>query len=647
MSLEQLIKLKAHGVPSEMEKLINSLISVASKKPLNTRESPSIISLITDEDIKLSGARDLIDVLRTIPGFDFGVDVEGVVGVGVRGNWANEGKVLLLFDGMEMNEILFATLQFGNHYPVDQIKRIEIIRGPGSAIYGGFAAYGVINIISKQGDDLNGVALGGIYGQGETDFIRRNVNLSVGQKVKDFEYSFSGMMGEGQRSDQRYTDFSDSSYSMIRNSNLNPAFFNAALKFKGLSFRYIGDFYNTNMKDGYGDVVPGIAVHETFKSHFYDLKQVITASKKLTITPRITYKSQSPWKSNAYSGKEAYNRTASRALGNVTASYNYNRYVNFVIGGEFYRDQAEDHVEDSYFSNGEQKISYYNYAFFSQGLIKTRFVNFIVGARYDKHSEYGDAFVPRVGLTKKYGAFHFKALYSKSFRAPSIENVNYSTIEGIKPELTQVNELELGYKLGRKSIITLNVFDISTKNPIVYFTDSSNADFYINSGGSGTQGLEAEYKLKLNKINFGINYAFYTAANKDKIGDYEVAEDEPALLAFSNHRLNFNATCRPNKKLSVCLTASYYSARWAVTSVDTAGASVFEKLAPSTLLNIFINYEPVKGLNIGIGAYDALSQKFLFVQPYDGGHAPLPGPTRELVFKLQYNLNFKKKESAN
>src|SRR5437762_3210103 len=75
MSLEQLIQLKAHGVPSELEELINSLILAASKRPLTARESPGIVSLITQEEIRNSGARDLMDVLRLVPGIDFGMDV--------------------------------------------------------------------------------------------------------------------------------------------------------------------------------------------------------------------------------------------------------------------------------------------------------------------------------------------------------------------------------------------------------------------------------------------------------------------------------------------------------------------------------------------------------------------------------------------
>ncbi|HXD92780.1 MAG TPA: TonB-dependent receptor plug domain-containing protein, partial [Bacteroidia bacterium] len=282
MTIEQLLSLKAHGVPSELEKLINSLISVASKKPLNVRESPSIVTLVTAEEIKNSGARDLIDVLRLVPGVDFGVDVQGVVGIGMRGNWAHEGKVLILLDGQEMNEILYATTQFGNHFPIDQIKKIEIIRGPGSAIYGGYAEYGVINIITKQGGDINGVAVSGIYGQSEKDYMRRNINLSAGKKLGDFEWSVSGMIGQGQRSDQNYTDVHGNSYSMIGNSALNPAFANIGVSYKGLSFRAIGDFYHTTTQDGYDAIYPK-PYTQNFNSMYFELKYLWKVSNKLTI----------------------------------------------------------------------------------------------------------------------------------------------------------------------------------------------------------------------------------------------------------------------------------------------------------------------------------------------------------------------------
>jgi outer membrane receptor for ferrienterochelin and colicin len=643
MSLEQLLKIKAHGVPSELEKLINSLIAVASKKPLNTRESPSIVSLITEDEIKKSGARDIMDVLRLVPGIDFGLDVEGVVGIGIRGNWAHEGKVLVLLDGQEQNEMLFATTQFGNHFPIEQIKKIEVIRGPGSAIYGGFAEYGVINIITRQAEDINGVTISGTYGQMASDYGRRNANLSIGKKIGDFSFSLSGVYGQGQRSDAEYTDPNDSTYSMAGNSSLNPRYFNAAVAYKGLSARFIGDFYQTTVGQGYGEINQEGAVEENYKSMYSEVKYVLNLDDKLTITPRINWKKQTPWQTEAYGEKEAYDRTATRTTVNVTASYNANRYINFVLGGESNKDKATENLDSAFFNNHNKQIEYSSYAFFGQGLIKTRFVNFIVGARYDKHNIYGDAFVPRIGLTKKYKKFHFKALYSNSFRAPAIENIDLAPEEGIRPEFTQVAELELGYQVTRKSIFTANFYDISTDNPIIYYTDNS-ADYYMNFGHSGTRGAEAEFRIKDKWGHVALNYAFYTAGGKEKVGLYEVAESESSLLGFANHRINLNACWNVTKDLSVNLTGSYYDKRWACTGVDTLGNTIQEQLDPTILVNLFIKYNtPVKGLSISAGVYDALNHNINFIQPYDGGHPPLPGPTREIIFRLQYDLNFKKK----
>ena len=78
-------------------------------------------------------------------------------------------------------------------------------------------------------------------------------------------------------------------------------------------------------------------------------------------------------------------------------------------------------------------------------------------------------------------------------------------------------------------------------------------------------------------------------------------------------------------------------------AIDSSDNSVIKRLDPTLLLNFFVRYEtPIKGLSVGIGVYDALNQKFKFIQPYNGGHAPLPGPSREIIFRLHYNLQFKK-----
>jgi len=74
------------------------------------------VSVITAQEIKAMGARDLTDVLTTIPGIHFASDVTGIIGIGVRGAWAHEGKALILWDGHEMNEPMFSVVPFGHHF---------------------------------------------------------------------------------------------------------------------------------------------------------------------------------------------------------------------------------------------------------------------------------------------------------------------------------------------------------------------------------------------------------------------------------------------------------------------------------------------------------------------------------------------------
>ena len=164
----------------------------ANQKATCTKQAAGIVTVITGKEIRNMGARDLIDVLQLVPGFSFGVDVSNVVGLGIRGIQAHEGKVAVFIDGINLNEHRFGTTQFGNHFPVEQIERIEIIRGPGSIIYGNFAEMGVINIISKNASQIDGVEVSGQYGRFERGEARKTSELVAGKKWNDWEVTLSG-----------------------------------------------------------------------------------------------------------------------------------------------------------------------------------------------------------------------------------------------------------------------------------------------------------------------------------------------------------------------------------------------------------------------------------------------------------------------
>ena len=102
---------------------------VASFAVTKLKDSPAVVTVISGEDIRTSGARDLIDILNMVPGYFVGQDVQNIVGAGFRGLWGEEGKILLMIDGKEINELMFSTLQLDNGFPVELIERVEVVRG--------------------------------------------------------------------------------------------------------------------------------------------------------------------------------------------------------------------------------------------------------------------------------------------------------------------------------------------------------------------------------------------------------------------------------------------------------------------------------------------------------------------------------------
>lgn len=137
------------------------IVSIASRYEQPISQAPSNVYVITDEDIRQSGATDLPTVLRRIPGIDV-MQMSGAdFNVSVRGdNQPLANKLLVLVDGRSIYVDVQGTV-FWKAIPVTlpEIKRIEVLKGPASAVYGFNAFDGVINIITKSPTEMAGTTL--------------------------------------------------------------------------------------------------------------------------------------------------------------------------------------------------------------------------------------------------------------------------------------------------------------------------------------------------------------------------------------------------------------------------------------------------------------------------------------------------------
>lgn len=135
-------------------------VFTASKYSQRVTDAPSTVSVVTAREIELYGYRTLDDVLRSLPGFfvtnDRNYSFVGVRGFDLPGDYSS--RVLLLIDGHRMNEAIFAQPYTGFDGPVDlgNVQRVEVIRGPGSAVYGTNALFAVVNVVTDRGRDLQG-----------------------------------------------------------------------------------------------------------------------------------------------------------------------------------------------------------------------------------------------------------------------------------------------------------------------------------------------------------------------------------------------------------------------------------------------------------------------------------------------------------
>lgn len=555
--------------------LLNLEVTVATKTAMAVEEAPSIVSVITGEEIENMGARNIVDVLRTVPGFDltYSNNTPGHI-MTIRGiqSQSFNRKVKIMIDGHSMQAMYFSTPY--DHFrclPIAGIKQIEIIRGPGSALYGTGAFLGAVNIITKDGgDEPSKLSFEG----GSHDTIKPSGELSYKKgdwKIRAYAHHYET---EGHEREIR-EDFAgkrpifESSAPGPMNTNLETQ--NLNLKINHNDFYFAGFFQKLNT-----DTPAGVARVLTDEDDLDQLYSYAELGYKMRLSDRSGLNFRAfydyaaidhvfeifPEETSAlYEGFAAdegmYGEPQGKwsvaggeimsdyevwqgiqLVGGVSCEYyrqwdithhaNYNLTgADLVVDGVNYprfpyvRLEGDGLADISENGNYNQDADRTVYAMYAQGMFdfKKLFslekgveaLSLTAGVRYDDYSDFGNTANPRFGLVyAPVKRFYFKALYGTAFRAPDTNEmyVSNNPSGSGNPDLNPETITTMEFLAGCQITKHLS-FNLTYFNVEAEDLVQRVNRAYVNIGRMESNGVEGEFRAGFDRHKYGyVNFTW-------------------------------------------------------------------------------------------------------------------------------------------
>ncbi|MBI5435567.1 MAG: TonB-dependent receptor [Nitrosomonadales bacterium] len=567
--------ISAHAAPpSEEEELAlvygdKSFVTIASGARQPIARAPSVATVVTAEDIAASGAADLDEVLETVPGLHVARSPIGYNPIyTIRGiHTQYNPQVLMLVNGVPITGVIFGdrSLVWGG-MPVENIARIEVIRGPGSALYGADAFSGVINIITKTAADLNGTQLGlragsfnsrdawvqhgGAWGAfdaaaylraGATDGQRQIIAADALSGTL-FPSLAPGPVNLGRDAIDGRLDLSRDKWRLRagfqqRSNGRTGAGVASALDPVGSNF---GQRVSTDLTYQDANFAPDLDV--TAQASYLH----ITEQSDLTLYPpgfpgfpNGVIGNPDKWERHLrFNLAAAYNGLQSHKLrfGAGTQDddlYRIKETKNFAlvfVPGVGYvpapLGAVVDVTDTAPFLRPHSRRVNYVYAQDEWSFTKDWYLT--AGVRHDQYSDFGGTTNPRVALVWE-TAYNLtsKLLYGRAFRPPSFSelyNINNPVLLGnpnLKPETNESVELAFAWQAARTLQANLNLFRYQMKDILRFVQDpATGISTAQNAGRQHGQGMEVELvwdagsKLRLSG-NYAQQHSIDEATNQD------------------------------------------------------------------------------------------------------------------------------------
>ncbi|MGC4035738.1 MAG: TonB-dependent receptor [Chitinophagaceae bacterium] len=507
-------------------KNLDEVVLTASKYPKKQSETGKVITVINHQQLEQSGGKSLSEILNTISGTNIlGANNSPGTNLSASIRGSSSGNVLILVDGMPANDPSAITNYFDlNFFAVDQIERIEILKGGQSTLYGSDAVAGVINIITKKPSGKKfGVSVGVAAGSYGT--FKQNVSMSGNQNKMDYSVNYVHLNSKGFSSAYDSTGKGDFDKDGIEqhavSGNIRFKLSNK-LQWKllgsynyyktGLDASAFNDEKNYNAKNTNAQGGTGLVYNHTNGSlHFNYLFNYVSRGylddSNYVTTPASFAKS-------LYVGRvhfaEVYNNwqwTNWELLAGVDYRFNntYQRYFSTGPYGPY---------DPPVLNNKSTQVSPYASIVYKTN---TGF-NVEAGGRWNYHSVYGNNFT--YTFNPSYLIHNtvklFANLYS-AYKVPTLYQL-YDADAGnkdLKPEKGIIGEAGVQFLKAKGFDFRVTGFYRKTKDAIIYsFDNNTFQSLYINVAEQKNYGAEVEANYKWQKLSVTANYTYTDGKTK-------------------------------------------------------------------------------------------------------------------------------------
>ncbi|MEP9328016.1 TonB-dependent receptor [Paraburkholderia phymatum] len=535
-----------------LEQLMQVSVSSATRLEQRISDAPAAVVVLTASDIRDFGWKTLADALASLPGlyttYDRNYAYLGARGFQRPGDY--NSRFLLLVDGVRINDAVYDQAPIGTDFPVDMdlVERIEYVPGPGSAVYGSNALFGIINVITRSGRNMAGAQAAAAAG-------------SFGEKKARATYGWHGAHGADvllsasswERNGQ------DLYFPAFDTPDQNHGVANGLDYDRGQNLLGKAAYGDFGISAGYSNRtkgVPGAPYGAIFNTPFSttDTHAFINGTFHHAITSGFEVAAKIDWGRYDYRSPSLYapgpveNVDGDHALwygADVNATIRSIRNNTLIVGVDYTRDAHRDqyNFDVAPFASilDDHRSSHRSGVYAEDEIRLPAGFTLNLGLRYDHEAVAGSNVSPRVALSfKATSADTLKLVYGTAYRAPNAYELYYAVPgeggqlpnPGLKAEHIRTTELIYEHAFGPTGRATLSVFHYDIRNLISETLDPSGLYIFRNVDRSKANGAELGYEQQFaGGARVRASYSWQIARDS---GTGSVMQNSPRHLAKLN-----------------------------------------------------------------------------------------------------------------